>query len=139
MEHLEKQLRRFLVNNQTERYIIMFYLLKRIPAQIGHFFLWGCVVLGTTVREALAATIGERANAMTETIKGLGSFTYMGLALFGAGILGIRKAQQRQEGLGMPLTTVIIGVVLMSIGAIVSISSETATGSDSNELDKLGL
>lgn len=122
----------------------MFHLLKRIPAQIGHFFLWGCVVLGTTVREALAATIGERATAMTETIKGLGSFTYMGLvfmglALFGAGILGIRKAQQRQEGLGMPLTTAIIGVVLMSIGAIVSISSETATGSDSNELDKLGL
>lgn len=102
------------------------------------------VAIGAAVQESLAVTLGDRASAIKDELGNFGGvvnigLVLIGLVLFGSGFLGLRHAQKSQQPVGPHLLTIIIGVVLLSTGAIISMTSETLTGSDSSELDKIGI
>lgn len=97
-----------------------------------------------TVRESLGATLGDRASAITSEFQQFGglvnaALVLVGFVLFGGGFLGLRNAQKQQQPIGSHVLTITVGVALLSIGAIITMSSETLTGSDSSELNKIGI
>lgn len=115
-----------------------------LKSRLAHCSLMAMAIVGTSVRQTLAATLGERAAAVTTEFQQYGGLVnvaliLIGLVLFGSGLLGLRKAQQHNEGSGGYILTIVVGVVLMSIGAVIAMTSETVTGSDSTELDKIGI
>ncbi len=96
-------------------------------------------------QSALAATsLGDRAKSLTSELSSYGGlavgvFALIGIIMVGGGFLGLKKAQERSDSKLGPALSILVGVVLCSISAIINMSSQSVVGSDATELQRIGL
>ena len=92
-------------------------------------------------QSALAATsLGDRAKSLTsDGGLAVGVFALIGIIMVGGGFLGLKKAQERSDSKLGPALSILVGVVLCSISAIINMSSQSVVGSDATELQRIGL
>lgn len=118
--------------------------LNKIPA----IKLFTAVLLAAVIfipESAMAtSTLTSLSTTMTGSSKVVVTATTVISALVGfmlalAGINGIVQAKKRQEGMGAPVVTLVIGAALMSAAAMASVTSSTLFSTNSTGMTAIGL
>jgi hypothetical protein len=91
---------------------------------------------------SLALTISDAGNNLINTSKiiaNAGKYLggMVGFILVLVGVNGIIQAKKQQQGLGLPVATLLVGAGLLSAVAVSGIATSTFTGSDSNSTSEL--
>lgn len=115
-------------------------LVQRTVFMLGFMYVYAKLSLA----EAVAATLGERAQSLSTEVSSfaslaMGGFVLIGFVLFCMGIIGMRKSRQEGGNIGQSVITTLIGALLFSIGTITTIFSESLTGTGDTDLGKIGL
>lgn len=63
----------------------------------------------------------------------------IGLIMVGTGVAGIANAKKTQQPLSTPLTILIVGIVMVSVVALIGSGSESIFGNSGNGLSDLGI
>ena len=82
-----------------------------------------------------ANSLSTAATSLSTNIQSLGkvvkwAIVLVGFVLVGTGVNGFIQAQKREESLAGPLTSIVVGAIMISIVAFVSMGSQTVLGSD---------
>lgn len=95
----------------------------------------GAMGLGMSDSALAAISIGDVGDNVGENSVGLSKailriFGLVGFGMAGMGLLKFRNAKQSGDGLGPPITMIVIGAGLLAIPVIIGVMSMTALGTD---------
>lgn len=105
-------------------------------AQKAHIALVvGAAGIGLSDSAVAAISIGDVGDNVGENSVGLSKailriFGLVGFGMAGVGLMKFKSAKQSGEGLGPPITMIVIGAGLLAIPVIIGVMSMTALGTD---------